>query len=72
MDSALVAQLNRGYACPPDAGPAWRAAHDQGLDMSLIELSLAKTPWERLVEHDQALGFALQLRPAAKPHDGQA
>jgi hypothetical protein len=71
MDSDLVAQLNSGYVCPPDAGPAWRAAWEQGVDMSLIERNLAKTPWERWVEHDEALEFALQLRAAVRQHYGQ-
>lgn len=66
MDSALLAQLNSGYVCPPDAGPAWRTACEQGVDMSLIESSLAKTPWERWVEHDEAVHFALQLRAAVQ------
>jgi hypothetical protein len=48
-DDDLIEQLNRGYVCPPDAGPAWRAAAVAGIDLSLIELSLAKTPWERWV-----------------------
>lgn len=43
-------------------GPAWRTAVTEGLDMSLVELSLEKTPWERLLEHDEALEFADQLR----------
>jgi len=72
MDSALLAQLNGGCVCPPDAGPAWRAACEQGVDVSLIESSLAKTPWERWVEHDEALGFALELRAAVERQHEQA
>jgi hypothetical protein len=48
----------------PTAGPAWRAAVAEGLDMSLVELSLDKTPWQRLLEHDEALEFAAKLREA--------
>jgi hypothetical protein len=44
--------------------PAWQAALAEGLDMSLVELSLEKTAWERLVEHDEALEFAEKLRKA--------
>src|SRR5690349_13957438 len=40
LDDALIDQLNRGYVCPPDAGPAWRAACEYGFDMSLVEESL--------------------------------
>ena len=51
-------------------GPAWRAAAALGLDMSLVELSLRKTPWQRLLDHDEALEFAEQLRKAgAKLHE---
>jgi hypothetical protein len=45
-------------------GPAWRAAVAEGLDMSLVELNLEKTPWQRLLDHDEALEFADQLRAA--------
>ncbi|MGD0537692.1 MAG: hypothetical protein ABSC03_08610 [Verrucomicrobiota bacterium] len=71
-DEAFIEQLNRGYVCPPDAGPAWRAAAVAGIDLSLIELSLAKTPWERWVEHDDALSFSLQLRDSVSKHYGEA
>jgi hypothetical protein len=47
-------------------GRAWREAADSGLDMSLIELSLEKTPWQRLLEHDAALRFANELRDASR------
>ena len=40
LDEALIEQLNRGYVCPPDAGPAWRAACEYGFDMSLVEDAL--------------------------------
>lgn len=54
-----------------DRGPEWRAAEAAGLDMSLVELSLAKTPWVRMKEHDQALAFAqkLALGRRAKDHE---
>jgi len=47
---------------PVCKGPAWEAAVELGLDMSLVELNLARTPWERLRDHDQALAFIEQLR----------
>ena len=59
-DQAFIEELNRGYVCPPDAGPAWQLAARAGIDLSLIELSLPKTPWERWVEHDDALIRAKQ------------
>src|SRR6185503_10532300 len=55
LDDVTIEDLNRGYVCPPDAGPAWRAACDYGLDMSLVEEALRKTPEQRLEEHQHAL-----------------
>jgi hypothetical protein len=46
-------------------GRAWAAAVASGFDMSLVELSLEKTPWERLREHDDAQTFAARLRIAS-------
>jgi len=63
LDEALIEQLNRGYVCPPDAGPAWRAACEYGFDMSLVEDALGKTPEERLEEHQRALDMVLALNP---------
>jgi hypothetical protein len=61
----LIMSLNSGYVCPPDAGPSWQQAVTEGVDMSLIERALARSPWDRLQDHDQALGFARMLRQAA-------
>lgn len=47
---------------PEDAGPAWRAAHAAGMDMSLIEENLKLSPWERLVANDRALALAQALQ----------
>jgi len=41
------------YVCPPDAGPAWRAACEAGCDMEHLEANLKLTPWERLLKHDK-------------------
>jgi hypothetical protein len=64
LDEALIEQLNRGYVCPPDAGPAWRAACEYGFDMSLVEDALNKTPEERLEEHQRALNLVLAIQAA--------
>jgi hypothetical protein len=58
----LLTALNAGYVCPSDAGPAWRQAVDEGVDMSLIERALARSPWERLQDHDEALSFVRMLQ----------
>ena len=61
LDDALIDQLNRGYVCPPDAGPAWRAACEYGFDMSLVEDALRMSPEERLNEHQHALNMILEI-----------
>jgi len=46
------------------SSPAWTAAAASGFDMCLVELSLEKAPWARLLEHDEAQAFAARLRAA--------
>jgi len=58
---ALIAQLNQGYVCPPNAGPAWRAASEYGLDMSLLDDSLRMSEEERLADHQRALNRVLRF-----------
>ena len=57
----LIEQLNRGYVCPQNAGPMWRAACDAGVDMGLIEDALQMSPLMRLREHQRALNQILTL-----------
>ena len=61
IDEATIEQLNRGYVCPHESGPAWRAACDYGLDMSLVEEALGMTPEQRLEEHQHALNLVLEI-----------
>lgn len=68
IDAATLAQMNGEYAMPADAGPAWRAAHAAGIDMSLIEDSLQLTPEQRLAEHQQVLDFLLEVQEAGQQH----
>jgi len=53
---------------PADAGPAWRAAHAAGIDMSLVEDSLRLTPEQRLREHQQVIDFLLEVQEAGQRH----
>ncbi|MBI5394552.1 MAG: hypothetical protein HZA91_04570 [Verrucomicrobia bacterium] len=53
-------------------GRAWRAAEAAGIDMSLVESALRKTPAERLRAHDRALAAALALREAMEKHRAKA
>jgi hypothetical protein len=64
MDEATLAQMNGGSIVAPDAGPAWRDAQAAGLDMSLIEHSLKRSPAERLATHQQVLDFVLEVQQA--------
>ena len=68
IDEATWAQINGQYVMPPDAGPAWRAAHAAGIDMSLIEDSLKLSPEQRLAEHQQVLHFLDEVRKAGPLH----
>ncbi len=64
LERAVVQQIVQGHACPPGVGPAWREACAAGMDMSLVELNLAKSPWQRMCDHDGALELAMMLREA--------
>ncbi len=68
MDPTTLAQMNGEYVMPLDAGPAWRAAHAAGVDMSLIEDFLALTPEQRLAQHQQVLDFLLEVQEAGRTH----
>ena len=68
IDAQTWAQVNGEYAMPPDAGPAWRAAHAAGIDLSLLEASLRLTPEQRLAELQQVVDFLLEVREAGQRH----
>ena len=68
IDERTLAQMNGEYVVPADAGPAWCAAHQAGLDMSLIEGSLRLTPEQRLEEHQQVIDFLLEVQAMRGPH----
>ena len=64
FDEETLAQINGKYVCPSDAGPEWRAAAKAGMDVSLIDANLQKTPWERLLANDAALALVRALENA--------
>jgi hypothetical protein len=68
LEDALIEELNRGYVCPPDAGPAWRAACDYGFDMSLVEDALRMTAEQPLEQHQRALNGVISLMDAPASH----
>ena len=49
-----------------DQTDPWKRAEGAGLDMSLLEANLRRTPLERIRAHDRALAMALALRAAVK------
>jgi len=55
----------------PRPRTAWEEAQAEGMDMSLIEDNLRKTPLERIREHDRALRLALKLRKAMQERNEQ-
>ncbi|HEY9509216.1 MAG TPA: hypothetical protein VIV82_05075 [Verrucomicrobiae bacterium] len=71
IDNETLAQMNGEYAMPPDAGPAWRAAHAAGMDMSQIEDALQKTTEQRLAEHQQVIEFLLEVQQAGQSYGAE-
>jgi hypothetical protein len=71
LDEETIAQINGQYRCPPEAGPAWRAASNAGIDMSLIEHTLSLTPEERLAEHQQLLDWLLTIKGVGQADDAR-
>lgn len=68
IDETTLAQMNGRYTPPSDAGPAWRAACEAGIDMSLIEAALKLTPEQRLAELQQVIDFLLEVQAAGGSH----
>ena len=62
--------LEKGSTAPP-AAPASRVGPDDGLDLWLLDDSLAKTPWERMQANDDALRFADSLRAAMEKRNAK-
>ena len=69
IDEEILAQINGPYVCPPDAGPAWRAAADYGFDMSLVESALRMSPEQRIEEHQRALNLVLEIESSRELND---
>ncbi len=49
---------------------ARQRAEQYGIDVSLIDINLEKTPYERLQNHNQALKLALLLKEGHEPSQG--
>jgi hypothetical protein len=61
FEFTLTSKGKGNYVCPPDAGPAWRAAFDAGYDMEELEANLRLTPEQRLLKHDKLRDEWLQF-----------
>ena len=60
----LMELLNRGYVCPAEAGPAWRAAYVAGVDMGLIEDADADVSWRALTGTSARAEFGSRHGPS--------
>ncbi len=56
----------------PEATSVYCDPSDDGVDVALLEDSLAKTPWERMQANDDALRFADSLRTAMEERDAKS
>jgi hypothetical protein len=43
-------------------GPAWQAAIDYGIDVTLLERNLDLSPTDRMRQHDEALRLYFEIR----------
>lgn len=65
MDREFILPPNADSDGLPDTGRALRVAvRADGVDLSLLDDSLAKSPWERMLANDDALNFGELLRAA--------
>ncbi len=62
----IVRPVKRGIAKRSNQDSAGKEAEAAGIDMSLLEANLRKTPSERIRAHDRALATALALREAVQ------
>jgi hypothetical protein len=54
-----------------ETAPEYRVGTEGEMDVSLLEDSLARTPWERMQANDDALRFADALRDAMERRQPQ-
>jgi len=62
----MVADVKRGLTDGANGKSAWNEAEAAGIDMSLLEANLRKTPSERIRAHDRALATTMALREAVQ------
>ena len=60
-----------GVGAMLEPAPQCGSGNDEGIDLSLLEDSLSKTPWERMQANDDALRFADSLRAAMEKRNAK-
>jgi hypothetical protein len=58
--------MAKGKRMPKQELTAWQRAAEFGVDMSLLETSLRRTPTQRIEAHECALSLAEELRNAGE------
>ena len=54
-----------------ETSAAYHVGADGDIDVSLLKVNLAKTPWERMQANDDALNFAESLRTAMEKRNAK-
>ena len=67
----IIAEAVEESAMLQEATAPFRIPTDHDFDLSLLEDSLAKTPWERMQANDDALNFAELLRAAMEKRNAK-
>jgi len=68
----IIAEESESSSKAPETAPSCDLAPDDGMDLSLLEDSLAKTAWERMKANDDALRFADSLRAAMEKRNAKS
>jgi hypothetical protein len=72
QDKVLANEPGRGATGRATPAPPFSIATAEEIDLSLLEDSLAKTPWERMQANDDALHLAEILRSAMRKRHAKA
>lgn len=70
VNDVKAAALESGAPAAADVS-ASRVSPDDGVDVGLLEDSLARTPWERMQANDDASRFADSLRAAMEKRNAK-
>lgn len=62
LDPMLLTFENLAEHLRSEGGPAWQAAIEYGIDVTLLERNLALSPTDRMRQHDEALRLYFETR----------